>query len=56
MDSKWLSRKLIIAAVTEVLALIAAFGGAITPEQSAAIVGVVTVVYMMANAYEGRSK
>jgi hypothetical protein len=56
MTSKWLSRKLLLTIVVDLLAMFTAFGGAITPEQSGAIIGLVTSVYMIANAYEGRSK
>jgi hypothetical protein len=50
MENKWLSRKLILAVVVDALAVFAAFGGYITPEQTATVVSLITSVYMVANA------
>lgn len=44
---KYLSRKLIVTLITNLLALFAAFGGQITPEQSAAIIALVNTVYVI---------
>jgi len=50
MDSKWLSRKLVVALITSILAVVAAFTEAITPEQAAAIIALTGNVYLVANA------
>jgi uncharacterized membrane protein SirB2 len=56
MESKWLSRKLLVMVAVDTLALIAAFGGALSPEQSAAIVTFITSIYMLANAIAALKK
>jgi hypothetical protein len=54
MPNKWLSRKLLLTLVTDALALFGAFGGYITPEQTAAIIAILNSLYLVANAYEAR--
>jgi hypothetical protein len=44
--SKFVSRKLLVTLLTNIFALVLAFGGKITPEQTAAIIGVVNSVYL----------
>jgi hypothetical protein len=56
MESKWLSRKLIVMVAVDTLALVAAFGSWITPEQSAAIVTFITSMYLLANAIAALKK
>lgn len=50
MIDKWLSRKLFITLVTDILAIVLAYGGKVTPAQSAAIVATAGTVYLIANA------
>jgi hypothetical protein len=48
---KFLSRKLLITLLTNVLAVYMAFGGYITPEQTAAILALVNTTYVIVNGY-----
>lgn len=51
----WLSRKLAVTIATDVFALLAAFGGVLTAEQSGAIIALINTVYLVANAYASRA-
>jgi hypothetical protein len=53
---KWLSRKLFVALVTDLLAVILAFGGHLSPEQVGAVITLSGTVYMIANAVAARGK
>lgn len=51
MLSKFISRKLLVTLVANVLAVYLLFGGAITPEQTAAIVALVNTAYIVVNGW-----
>jgi cation transport ATPase len=50
MLEKFVSRKLFMALITDIVALVLAFGGKLSPEQAAAIVAISNTVYLLANA------